>query len=164
MTDDATALLRVLAAGPATRVVDYGRPRSRSLGVPLGGAADRAALALGNALVGNPPDAAALEISLAGPTLEATVELGCVLSGAPFDLATNRRHLHPGKTFTLDAGEVLRIGGSGEGVRAYLCVRGGLQTARILGSCSGLGPLKADDELPCAPSRVAAHFLRLPPV
>ena len=28
------------------------------------------ALALGNALVGNPPDAAALEISLAGPTLQ----------------------------------------------------------------------------------------------
>ena len=59
----------VLDAGPSSRIVDFGRPASRSLGVPVGGAADRAALALGNALVGNPPDAPALEISLKGPVL-----------------------------------------------------------------------------------------------
>src|SRR5262249_15766139 len=63
--------LSVLEPGLCTLVVDFGRPRTRSLGVPVGGAADRSALAIGNALVGNEPDAAALEISLAGPTLQA---------------------------------------------------------------------------------------------
>ena len=63
--------LRVLSAGPATLLVDGGRPAGRSLGVPVGGAADRAALTLGNAIVGNPPDTPALEMALAGPTLEA---------------------------------------------------------------------------------------------
>src|SRR5579884_3120651 len=117
--------LKVLAPGLHTLVVDFGRPRTRSLGVPVGGAADRFSLALGNALVGNPPDAAALEISLAGPTLQADGELACVVYGAPFEVVTDRRSLTVGKTFTLQPGEELRIGRTAEHVRAYLCVQGG---------------------------------------
>src|SRR5438874_10635985 len=104
--------LRVLDAGLHTLVVDFGRPRWRSLGVPVGGAADRFALAVGNALVGNPPDAAALEISLAGPTVQADCPLACVVYGAPFPLASDRQTLVAGKTFTLQAGETLHVGGT----------------------------------------------------
>ena len=109
------ATLKLLHPGLCTLVVDRGRPHYRSLGVPVGGAADRTALALGNALVGNPPDAAALEVALAGPTLVADAELACVLFGAPFDMASDRRPLTAGKTFTLHAGEVLHIGGTATG-------------------------------------------------
>src|SRR5262249_15069874 len=98
--------LRVLEPGLQTLVVDFGRPHSRSLGVPVGGAADRTSLALGNALVGNPPDAAALEFCLSGPTLEAQCELACVVYGAPFELQSNRQKLTVGKTFTLHTKEV----------------------------------------------------------
>ena len=63
--------LLVLEPGIESRIVDLGRPRSRSLGVPVGGAADRRSLALGNALVGNDPDTPALEITLKGPRLRA---------------------------------------------------------------------------------------------
>src|SRR5438132_6588998 len=76
--------LQVLDPGLYTLLVDIGRPRTRSLGVPVGGAADRRSLALGNALVGNPPDAAALEITLKGPELRAEAQVGCVIFGAPF--------------------------------------------------------------------------------
>jgi antagonist of KipI len=141
--------LHVLSAGLATRVVDQGRPRYRSLGVPVGEAADRAALALGNALVGNPPDAAALEITLAGPTLRADSELACVVYGAPFDLSADGHALTAGKTFTLRPGAELHIGGTARGVRAYFCVRGGLLVPVVLGSRSGLDPLRAGAELPC---------------
>src|SRR2546430_6494102 len=102
--------LRVLEPGLQTLVVDFGRPHCRSLGVPVGGAADRTSLAIGNALVGNPPNTAALEITLAGPTLEAGCDLACVVRGAPFELISNRQPLTVGKTFTLRAGEQLRIG------------------------------------------------------
>src|ERR1700674_4586843 len=98
------AILKVVQPGLCTLVVDNGRTRCRSLGVPVGGAADRRSLTIGNALVGNPPDAAALEIALAGPTLTADAELACVLFGAPFDMAGNRRPLSAGKTFTLQPG------------------------------------------------------------
>ncbi len=69
----------VLEPGLQSRIVDFGRPSSRSLGVPVGGAADRWSLALGNALVGNLPDAPALEVTPTGPTLRAEAQIGAVL-------------------------------------------------------------------------------------
>ncbi|HEV3261390.1 MAG TPA: biotin-dependent carboxyltransferase family protein [Gemmataceae bacterium] len=153
-------ILRVLEPGLYTLVVDFGRPRSRSLGVPVGGAADRTALALGNALVGNPPDAPALEMSLTGPTLQAGCELACVVYGAPFALTGTGDQLTHGTTFTLRPGEELRIGSTAEGMRAYFCVRGGLRTAMVLGSRSGLEPLTAGAELGCAPGRIGRRFVR----
>jgi antagonist of KipI len=158
--DPTPGKLTVLAPGLATLVVDRGRPRSRSLGVPVGGAADRLAFVVGNALVGNPPDAAALEIALAGPTLRAGCDLAGVVYGAPFALHSDRQPLTVGKTFTLTAGEELVVAGTAEGARAYLCVRGGLQTSVVLRSRSGLDPLAAGAELPCLPGVIHARFLR----
>jgi biotin-dependent carboxylase-like uncharacterized protein len=142
-------VLIVSNPGLCTLIVDHGRPRWRSLGMPVGGAADRLALAIGNALVGNPPDAAALEISLNGPTLTADSDIACVLYGAPFEMTINGSVQEAGKTFTLRRGDELHIGGTPSGMRAYLCVRGGLQTPMILDSRSSLEPLRAGTELPC---------------
>jgi 5-oxoprolinase (ATP-hydrolysing) subunit C len=153
--------LRVLEPGLHSLVVDFGRPASRSLGVPLGGAADRMALALGNGLVGNRSDAAALEISLVGPTVEAVCDLACVVFGAPFSLSSDRQVLRPGTTFTLRAGERLQIGGTNAGMRAYFCVRGGFRKSPILGSRSALEPVRAGDELSCSPGTIHARFLRI---
>jgi 5-oxoprolinase (ATP-hydrolysing) subunit C len=141
--------LRVLEPGLQTLVVDRGRPASRSLGVPLGGAADRASFLLGNALIGNPPDAAALEICLAGPTLQAVCDVGCVIAGAPFDLFRGTEPLPVGRSVTLRQGEVLRVAGTKVGMRAYLCVRGGLQMPVVLGSRSAFDAIRRGEELAC---------------
>jgi len=153
--------LRVLDPGLFSLVVDYGRPNYRSLGVPVGGAADRAALALGNALVGNPPDAPALEITLAGPTLRAECQLACVAYGAPFELARNTQDLPVAKTFTLEAGDDLHIRGTPTGMRAYLCVHGGIQADTILGSRSALTPVARDEVLRCLASSLPSRSFRL---
>jgi antagonist of KipI len=129
----------------------------------VGGAADRAAFAVGNALVGNEPDAAAMEIALVGPTLVADAELACVLYGAPFDLSSDRRPLNAGKTFTLQPGEVLHIGGTARDVRAYFCIRGGLRTPIVLDSRSSFEPLRAGAELPCLSGTIHPHFIPLEP-
>jgi antagonist of KipI len=157
-----SATLSVLLPGLHTLVVDHGRPRTRGLGVPIGGAADRLSLAVGNALVGNPPGAAALEVALAGPTLVSDAPLACVLFGAPFVLKTDRRPLEAGTTFTLEPGEALSIGGTPRRARAYLCVRGGVEGPLVLGSRSGLAPLRAGDRLTCHAGRVKGRSLRLP--
>jgi antagonist of KipI len=151
--------LRVLDPGLCSLVVDFGRPSYRSLGVPIGGAADRTALALGNALVGNPPDAAGLEIALAGPRLRAECALACVVYGAPFALASDRQRLTVGKSFTLAPDEVLRVGGAASGARAYLCVAGGLEAPVVLGSRSALRPLEAGDILPCRPGSIHGRWV-----
>ncbi len=146
---DTIAALVVSSPGLCTLIVDPGRPRWRSLGVPVGGAADRFALAIGNALAGNPPDAAALEISLNGTALTADSEIACVLYGAPFEMTIDGSPHEAGKTFTLHRGEELRIGGTPRGMRAYLCVHGGLRTPLVLDSRSSLEPLRAGVVLPC---------------
>ncbi|MBA3824155.1 MAG: 5-oxoprolinase subunit PxpB, partial [Ktedonobacterales bacterium] len=58
--------LRVVAVGPGATVQDGGRRGYGRYGVAASGAADREALCLGNALLGNPTDAAALELTLGG--------------------------------------------------------------------------------------------------
>jgi antagonist of KipI len=151
--------LTILDTGLSALLVDFGRPRWRSLGVPVGGAADSASLSLGNALLGNPPDAVAVEITLTGPTLRAEVETACSVFGAPFTLTCGRRSLRRNATFTLQPGEVLRIGGTPRGARAYFCVHGGLQVLRVLESGSGLEPLRAGTLLECSTSRVPVRFL-----
>src|SRR5438067_8958939 len=151
--------LLVREPGLLSLLVDRGRPRSRALGVPVGGAADRAALALGNALVGNPPDALAVEITLAGPVLEARHPAACVVFGAPFLCTVNGRPVPPGTTFTLEAGGVLRVGGTPAGARGYLCVAGGFDATEILGSRSALERLAAGAELACRASRTEPRSL-----
>src|SRR5262249_39033255 len=143
--------------------VDFGRTGSRSLGVPVGGAADQYALAMGNALVGNPPDAAALEMTLHGPTVLADCDLACVVYGAPFEITVAGRCLEAGTTFTWQAGDELHVGGTPEGMRAYLCIQGGLDGKEVLGSRSGLLPLTAGTELACTPG-VVHHRFFLPPL
>jgi biotin-dependent carboxylase-like uncharacterized protein len=155
--------LRLIEAGLCTLIVDFGRQNYRGLGVPIGGAADRTSLALGNALVGNPPDTPALEIGLLGPTLDSDAPLACVLYGAPFEIHSGRQQPSVGKTFTLHPGERLHIGGTAVGMRAYFCVAGGLQVPRILGSCSSLVPLQAGAALACQPGAIPARFLSKEP-
>jgi 5-oxoprolinase (ATP-hydrolysing) subunit C len=152
--------LEVLDPGWASRIVDAGRLDCRGLGVPVGGAADTAALALGNALVGNPAGAAALEICLSGPRLRAVADVACVVYGAPFEITGTQPGLTTRKTFTLRAGEDLHLGGTPQGMRAYLCVHGGLQAPEILGSRSALNVIQRGDVLACLPATIHSRYAR----
>lgn len=146
--------LLVLDAGLDSRIVDLGRPRTRSLGVPAGGAADRRSFMLGNALIANRVEAAALEFALKGPRLRADADVGCVIFGAPFDVFRGDERIEVGHSFTLRAGDELRIGGTAIGARAYLCVCGGFDVPMVLASRSGLEVLQSSAALKCAPSQI----------
>lgn len=139
--------LRLRQPGACTLVVDGGRPRSRGLGVSLGGAADRAAWRIANALAGNPTTTAALEIALAGPTLQTDRPVSLALFGAKFNLDRDGRSLPCGAVIHLFPGQVLKIGAATRGLRAYLAVAGGIDSPRILDSRSSLSPLQADAAL-----------------
>src|SRR5438445_9482096 len=69
--------------GPSTTVQDRGRVGYRAYGVPVGGAFDRGSLDLANALLGNDPDAASLEMTLVGGSFRAESSLAIALAGAP---------------------------------------------------------------------------------
>ena len=151
--------LRVLNPGIHSLLVDAGRPSSRGLGIPVGGPADRWSLALGNALVGNPPFTVALEITLTGPTLAADADVGLCVFGAPFRIDRDGEPVEPGNTFTLRNGQTLHIGGTPMGCRAYLCVPGGFGAPDVLGSRTGLELVKAGEVLECASSSLPGRSL-----
>ena len=132
--------------GVMTTVQDRGRSGYRRFGVPVGGASDLGSLALANALLGNPPAAAALELTLVGGAFRAESDLAVALAGAPLGATVEpptgaARFWTVPQTGTLRAGETLILGGSPVGARCYLAVRGGWQTPVILGSRSVEAPL-----------------------
>lgn len=151
--------LHVLEPGLLTLIVDNGRPRTRSLGMAIGGAADRFSFHIGNALVGNPPNTPALEIGLVGPTLEAECDLACVLTGGNCDAFANGRKITVNKTFTLSAGHKLEIRGFSSGMRGYLCLAGGIGSRKILGSYSSIDPLQQGQKLECSSTPCRSRFL-----
>jgi biotin-dependent carboxylase-like uncharacterized protein len=107
---------------------------------------------LTNALVGNPPDTAALEIAVKGPILRAESNIGCALVGAPFVVTCNGIPLQAQSSFQLRQGDELYLGGCPRGMRAYLAVAGGFHETPILGSRSSLTPLPAGTRLVCEAS------------
>lgn len=153
---------RVLRPGALTTVQDGGRHGGRHLGVARAGALDADAAALANRLVGNPPDAAVLELTFNGPTLALPAPARIALCGAgmtaTLEDADGTRHVvPPGRPVTLPAG-LLRLGSMRDGLRAWLAVAGGFDVPPVLGSRStdlrgGFGgldgrALRAGDLLP----------------
>ncbi len=151
--------LVIVDAGIDARIVDAGRPRTRHLGVPVGGAADRAAWQLANALLGNNLETPAIEIAVKGPILRAEIDLACALVGAPFELGVGSRRFAANSSFNLERGDELLVSGTPRGMRAYLAVAGGFDAPTILGSRSGLTSLRTGDRVACAEGNTSARRL-----
>ncbi|HYD08353.1 MAG TPA: hypothetical protein VEC60_21655, partial [Reyranella sp.] len=64
-----TAALKIVRPGLFDTVQDLGRIGYMAFGMPTAGAMDRIGLTLANALAGNPPNTAGLEIGVMGPDL-----------------------------------------------------------------------------------------------
>lgn len=156
---------RVIAPGALTTVQDGGRDGWRHLGVGRAGALDPASTALANRMVGNASDAAVLEITLSGPTLELPQPARIALCGAGIDArfegSEGRMHAIPGgRPVDLPAG-LLRLGAIRSRLRAWLAVAGGFDVPHVLGSRStdlrgGFGglygrALRNGDALPLGP-------------
>lgn len=164
--------LLVVRAGLHDTIQDRGRFGARHLGVPVSGPFDQCNHALANALVGNQPGAAAIEITLRGGVYRAEAPLAVALAGAPMEawverVGGDRFRIDPPVAWTLAAGERLRIASARVGVRAYLAVRGGWQSKVILGSRSTEEPLCEGDRIAAETSttlrRTLADALASPP-
>ena len=161
---DAGAGLRVVSAGMLTTVQDLGRPGQRAVGVPSGGAADTMAARIANLLVGNPEDAAGLELTLLGPEIEFLSDGLIALGGADFAGCVAWQPVR------VVAGQRIKFGAAVRGCRGFLAVAGGVDVPVVLGSRStytraGIGgwrgrALQAGDELPVStqPREVAEHW------
>ena len=164
-------MLTVLAAGPLTTVQDRGRPGFAAIGVPRSGAADAAAAALANRLVGNDEAAAVLEVTAGGLRLRAERTLLVAVTGVPAPVTVDGRAAPFGAPLTVRPGAVLGLGVPPVGLRTYVAVRGGVDVPPVLGSrstdtLSGLGPasLRAGDRLAVGALHADEPFVDVAPV
>lgn len=155
----AEVFAEVIHPGLQTTIQDLGRVGQGHLGVTEQGAMDRTAIRIANRLVGNEDAAAALEITLTGPTLRIMNEGAIALGGADLGVTVNDQSLPPWSRVAVKPGDVIayRPGGNANGSRAYLAFAGGIASPLVLGSrstdiISGFGgfdgrALKAGDRL-----------------
>jgi biotin-dependent carboxylase-like uncharacterized protein len=155
----------ILHPGMLTTVQDLGRSGFASQAVPESGAADTLSLRVGNRILSNADSAAALEFTLRGPTLRFERDAAICVTGARCPQARvgvgdRSRSIRPCVPLLVEAGEPVEIGATIDGARGYLCVRGGFDVPRVMGSRStlavvGIGghegrALRPGDRLPLA--------------
>jgi biotin-dependent carboxylase-like uncharacterized protein len=129
-------VFRVLEPGIYTTVQDGGRYGFQKYGVPVCGAMDNFAYRVSNMLVGNPLDAAVLEITIRGPKLEVLCEADVAVTGAQISLRLNDQPVDTWRTLRVKRGDILNIQQVKSGCRAYLAVTGGIEVPLVMGSRS----------------------------
>lgn len=158
------ATLEILEPGVQATVQDYpGRPGMLRQGFFPSGAMDFFALRAGNLLVGNPQNAAGIEVTLGGFSARFDIDAIAAVCGAPAEATLDGEPLALWESHSAPAGSELRIGiGPGPGFRCYLAVSGGVDVPQLLGSratytMGGLGgfegrALRAGDRPPLGPA------------
>ena len=128
--------LEVLTPGTMTTVQDYpGRTGYWDVGVPPSGPFDSRSFRLGNRLLGNPVEAAGLEMTLDGPTLRFHSDTSIVLTGAEMSAQLDGADVPFWSPISVKSGQTLAMGKiRAAGARAYLLVAGGIQCPDYLGA------------------------------
>jgi antagonist of KipI len=141
-----------------TTIQDRGRWGHQASGVPVAGPMDRDSHEAANAAVGNPRDAATLEVTLAGPELRFDHGAVVAVAGADISASVDGTALPGHSACVVRPGSTLHFGERKRGARAYVAFDGGIDVPRVLGSrathaLSGLGgidgrALTAGDRFP----------------
>ena len=148
-------MITVEQPGFFTTVQDIGRFGLRHFGVPVSGCMDRDSARKANLLLENDPGDALLEITMTGPKLVFQLATFITVTGAQFPAILNSVEIPLNTVVKVEEGDSLEFGKLQSGFRAYLAVKGGIQSEEILGSRSYYKPitghnrLKKGQELAC---------------
>lgn len=129
-------MITITHAPPYLTVQDAGRGHFRAFGVPRGGAMDLFALEALNSIVGNAPDAAALEWALSGGSLKFEVDSAFAIGGARARARLAGGDVPPFTTMYAAAGDELDIDELVDGRFLYVACAGGVDVPAVLGSRS----------------------------
>lgn len=173
-------MIEILQPGMLASVQDLGRPGHRSLGIHPGGALNALALSSANLLVGNPVDAAGLEITMGLCEIRFHADTRIALGGDDIGATLDGRAIAACWSIPVRAGSTLRLSPTHDGagqaarhsMRTYLAVAGGIDVPLLLGSRStdlkaGFGghegrALKRGDKLAIGDAQAAARAVHGP--
>ena len=128
--------LFVRSSGFLSSVQDIGRLKHRRAGVSTGGALDRHAMRVANALVGNEETAAGLEVTLGNVRLGFEDTRVVAWCGGAFNVKLSSDDLPAGHSAIVKNDEELVMTAPHTGARAWLAISGGIAVPPVLGSRS----------------------------
>jgi 5-oxoprolinase (ATP-hydrolysing) subunit C len=157
-------MMTILKPAVQSTVQDLGRHGFHHLGVGAAGAMDRLALMIGNFLVGNAAGAAALELCMPPARIHLDAACAIALTGADCSARLDATPVDVGRCVLVQPGQTLDLSAAHAGIRAYLCISGGIDVPQVLGSRStdlqaGMGgldgrALRRGDVLRIAPAAI----------
>jgi len=129
-------MIKVLKTGLYSTIQDQGRFGYLSYGVPFSGAMDAYSSQFANALVGNAKDAAVIEMTMTGAELLFLKATTIAITGADMSPKLNGKPINMFKSIMVNANDTLTFGRLINGFRAYLAIKGGVLSEKVLGSRS----------------------------
>ena len=132
---------------------DKGRIGYANIAVPTSGAFDQKSHQLANRLIGNFPNACAIESLRGSFEFGTDSELVISATGAPASVQVDGREHEMFRSIFVPAGSVVSVSPGSLGMRTYLAIRGGIVGNQIMGSSSydelsqiGTPPIKPGDK------------------
>lgn len=129
-------MLKIIKSGMLTSVQDLGRYGFQKYGVIASGVMDPFAHRIANLLVGNHENAATLEISLIGPTIEFEQDAVIAICGGNLSPKIDGNDCKMWRILAVAKGSVLSFGKPKKGCRAYLAIAGGISVPLVMHSKS----------------------------
>ncbi len=128
--------IEILRPGLVSSIQDLGRFGYQSSGFAPTGAFDSISMRRANALVGNDPGEAVIEMMLLGITAKFHTACVIALTGADMAPKLNGYAVENGAAIRVSAGDVLELSGTLGGMCCYLAVSGGFDIPLVMGSRS----------------------------
>ena len=128
--------LEVVTAGFFSLIEDYGRFGLAHYGFSQSGVADEHAYCWANHLLDNNFNDAVLEITFGGSKLKVLADTSIVVTGADFDFRINGKPQPLWEVIPVCCDDILTWSTRKSGLRAYLAVKGGIQTEVMFNSRS----------------------------
>lgn len=129
-------MMKVISPGLQTTVQDIGRIGYYEVGMPPSGAMDKFSFRVSNLLVGNDENAAGLEITYMGPSIEFTKDTTIALTGGVIPPKVNGDPVEMWETLAVKAGDKLSFEFVQQGARVYMAIAGGIEVPTVMGSRS----------------------------
>ncbi|MGI9456565.1 MAG: biotin-dependent carboxyltransferase family protein [Aeoliella sp.] len=150
--------LTVIKPGLLSLLQDRGRPGLAFYAIPRSGPLDPQSAELASALLGNKPDAPTIECHFVPPTLQFETAATICLTGADMHWQVGGRPVERHETLTIPAGSQLSGAPAQDNCRAYIAIRGLIQTDQTFGSaaCYALGGFGGNGGKPFAPGDTLA--------
>lgn len=130
------AEIEVLHPGLFSTIQDMGRNGFLKYGVPLSGVMDIYSAKMANMLLQNPAGSAVLEITQMGPKLKFSAPAKIAITGADLSAELNKLPVNNNQVYQMETGDIISFGKRKNGCRAYLAIKGGFKTEKVLKSRS----------------------------